>query len=223
MIADDKQAGPDQESASEGHLGKTEKRTASFLTLALLLGGMGFVAAGVPNRPAGIVWSLACASIGWLAGFVFSLSRTVQSEARNQSYAQLVNTNLEQISDWLTKILVGLGLTQLNEIPKTLQSAASQVAEAIGGPQQKAFALGLIIYFSVVGFLASYLMTRLYINIWLRQAESPARVLQPPETLVALGPSDEIAAEEISEQPRFARQKGPGKTPKNSALENRMI
>jgi len=36
------------------------------------------------------------------------------------------NTNLEQISDWLTKILVGVGLTQLREIPGQVQRLATQ-------------------------------------------------------------------------------------------------
>lgn len=151
-------------------------RALGIVTAVLLVGGFSVVAFGVSGSwAAGILWSLAWLILGWTVGFVFSISRTVEPDRPAQAFEQRVNTNLEQISDWLTKILVGLGLTQLNEIPKRLQEASWQVAEALGSQQQRPFALGLIIYFSVVGFLSGYLMTRLHINNWLLQAEKHRR------------------------------------------------
>jgi hypothetical protein len=79
------------------------------------------------------------------------------------------NTNLEEISDWLTKMLVGVGLTQLYKVPDQLKLLASYVADGLRGPDRsaplilvspEAFALGLIVYFSFVGFLFGYLWTR---------------------------------------------------------------
>jgi len=115
--------------------------------------------------------------VGVMVGFLFGIPRTLQSEQAGskadteadaatpqQGYAQRVNTNLEQISDWLTKILVGLGLTQLGNVPARLGEAAAYVAS--GMPDQRGatvFAGGMIVYFSIVGFIGGYLFTRLFL------------------------------------------------------------
>src|SRR5262245_43225237 len=66
-----------------------------------------------------ILWSLGCIASGLLVGFLFALPRTTEgtevkpaSGSGGAGEAQLarrlrVNTNLEQISDWVTKIIVG--------------------------------------------------------------------------------------------------------------------
>jgi hypothetical protein len=82
----------------------------------------------------GTLIALAFGSIGSLIGFLFGIPRTLQlevpitpktqdagkSDGKDDSFRQNVNTNLEQISDWLTKILVGVGLTQLDQAPQRL-------------------------------------------------------------------------------------------------------
>jgi hypothetical protein len=126
---------------------------------------------------AALVWAGACLVSGVMVGFLFGIPRTLQSEQAGskadteadaatpqQGYAQRVNTNLEQISDWLTKILVGLGLTQLGNVPARLGEAAAYVAS--GMPDQRGatvFAGGMIVYFSIVGFIGGYLFTRLFL------------------------------------------------------------
>jgi len=87
------------------------------------------------------------------------------------------STSLEQISDWLTKIIVGVGLTKLSEIPGQLWKLASFVAVGMGGGEAaKVFALGTIIYFSVCGFLFGYLWSRLYMMEAFRAADVLRRV-----------------------------------------------
>ncbi len=81
-----------------------------------------------------------------------------------------VNTNLEEISDWLTKIIVGVSLVELNKAQMKLQQIAGFIAESFGGPGQVSFAYGLMVYFSVAGFLGSYLLTRLYLQKAFRDA-----------------------------------------------------
>src|SRR6185503_13654313 len=61
----------------------------------------------------GALVALAPAAVGALLGFVFGIPKTLQSNAppaADGKAAYQVNTNLEQISDWLTKMLVGVGL-----------------------------------------------------------------------------------------------------------------
>src|SRR4051794_33887578 len=67
-----------------------------------------------------VLFGLAAEACGGLLGLLFGVPRTIDPEGGERKGAARVsygaNTNLEQISDWLTKILVGLGLTQLGPI-----------------------------------------------------------------------------------------------------------
>jgi tetratricopeptide (TPR) repeat protein len=79
-----------------------------------------------------------------------------------------VNTNLEQISDWLTKILVGVGLTQLTELPTLLRVLGESVTVA----NSVAVTIGLIVTFLICGFFAGYLLTRLFLAGAFQEAEN---------------------------------------------------
>jgi hypothetical protein len=72
-----------------------------------------------------------------------------------------VNTNLEQISDWLTKILVGVGLTQLQFLWPNLIKLAEFQAPAMNGSVE--LAMTCILNFAIWGFFAAYLVTRLFL------------------------------------------------------------
>ena len=49
-------------------------------------------------------------SLGGVLGFLFGIPRTSEAAAtRGVELQHLPNTNLEQISDWLTKVLIGVG------------------------------------------------------------------------------------------------------------------
>ncbi len=88
-----------------------------------------------------------------------------------------VNTNLEQISDWLTKILVGVSLTQIGSLPGWLKKYAQFAAPGLGSyPNSQIFAIGIFIYYIVVGFLCGFLLTRLAIAGAIREADLEADV-----------------------------------------------
>jgi tetratricopeptide (TPR) repeat protein len=108
----------------------------------------------------GFIVAVACTAVGGLFGFLFGIPRTVQSSKAGE-YQQEVNTNLEQISDWLTKILVGVGLTQLNNIPLKIWSMADRLKVGFDGNQ--AVAACVLLNFLVCGFFAGYLFTRLFL------------------------------------------------------------
>ncbi|MGE3269362.1 MAG: hypothetical protein AB7P40_11480 [Chloroflexota bacterium] len=141
---------------------------------------------------------------GGLLGFLFGIPRTLQQDApapaseappssaageNGQRAARAgaavtgteyrANTNLDQISDWLTKILVGVGLTQLTGLPARLQEIGEYLAAALGGfPSSSAFAVLIIVYFTICGFLYSYLWTRLYLAGALKQADRSLEDIQ---------------------------------------------
>jgi hypothetical protein len=139
----------------------------------------------------GILIAGASAFIGGALGFLFGIPRTLQqadgspesggdqqneksgSSANRIDYR--VNTNLEQISDWLTKIIVGVGLTQITEIRNGLLSLTAFASKGLGsqGPEQ-VIVLALICYSTVLGFLFGYLWTRLFLAGALRVADQSA-------------------------------------------------
>ncbi len=69
--------------------------------------------------------------------------------------------NLEEISDWLTKILVGVGLIQLGDLVSRAQRLVALVGEGLGSSAAAdVMAAGLLAAFTVWGFLVFYLLTR---------------------------------------------------------------
>ncbi len=134
----------------------------------------------------GVAAMLAGASLllGGLVGFLFGIPRTLQKamqpngeekdarETGPERVSYQANTNLEQISDWLTKIIIGVGLTQLTNIPGKLLQLADYVSAGLGSSTSgRPFALVVILYFTVSGFLFGYLWTRLFLAGELKKAE----------------------------------------------------
>jgi len=106
---------------------------------------------------------------GALLGFLFGIPKST-AKATDGSYQP--NTNLEEISDWLTKILVGVGLVQLGRATKALGKFAKVLAPAFGGRAASAgFGLAVVVYFAVCGFLLSYLWTRIQLTPELQLAD----------------------------------------------------
>lgn len=133
---------------------------------------------------AGLFLAGASAMIGALLGFLFGIPRTLQGDSEEEPQADRrevknerrigyrANTNLEQISDWLTKILVGVGLTQLTKLPDALSRLSETIAPGLGAaPSSKLVSGTVTIYFATDGFLMAYLWTRLYLPSALRYAD----------------------------------------------------
>jgi hypothetical protein len=178
-------------------------RTLWFLILAGALGIVLF-ALQVSNwreffsaTAIGLMLAGASLLIGGFLGFLFGIPRTLQQErpvtltsntaeprAENtdQSVNYQANTNLEQISDWLTKILVGVGLTQINKIPTALQQVSQSISVGIGGTNMTpVFVLPTILFFLICGFLFGYLWTRLFLPGAFRQADLSTLINQVKE------------------------------------------
>jgi hypothetical protein len=136
---------------------------------------------------AGLLMVAGCAwSVGGLVGFLFGIPRTlslpsgdIEEGALGRGQLQYrVNTNLEQISDWLTKILVGVGLAELHRLPAALRGVSDYFAATIGGPAATdlaGFLVALLVYFSVIGFMTGYLGTRVLLAPLFKMADTRQR------------------------------------------------
>jgi hypothetical protein len=179
-----------QESAERDDEQTPREVAPTFKALVLcLLFGLTVVWAATDGAAAGMLWSVACLACGFVVGFLFGVPRVLEDEGklgsssigrddvRSRSHQRLaVNTNLTQTSDWLTKIIVGVGLVELKQIPDHLARAGEYIggglmrqASATSGAaasasQYASFSAGIVVYFSALGFLAGYLLTRMYFS-----------------------------------------------------------
>jgi hypothetical protein len=133
--------------------------------------GLGVILIYVSQVSSGIRWAafgtaVVIAASAWfgggIAGFLFGIPRTVQGRSSSDRAIHYQgNTNLEQVSDWLTKIIVGVGLVQIGHIVPALSKFAQSVKAPLGGlPSSAAFGLGLAISYSLLGFFYFYFWSR---------------------------------------------------------------
>jgi hypothetical protein len=81
-------------------------------------------------------------------------------------------SNLEQVADWVTKLLLGGGLTQMQRIPPKIWQWSRNVAIGITDGKatdaalqaQQAFAAGVLVYGFILGFFAGFLITKLQLG-----------------------------------------------------------
>jgi hypothetical protein len=96
---------------------------------------------------------------GLLLGFIFGVAKPQEAGKPNKQDG----TNLEQISEWLTKIIVGAGLAQLAMLPGSLKEFGKYAKEIFGClAYVEIFAIGILIYYTSCGLLCGYLLTKLY-------------------------------------------------------------
>ena len=152
----------------------------------------------------GLLIASASFLLGALLGFIFAIPRALQGQrlldhgepeadssmASGPSPAYQVNTNLEQISDWLTKIIVGVGLVQLGRVPEYARRLGDYFSSCLGNAAfSPAVAVTLIVAFLVFGFLTGYLITRLYVTGALKRAEGDVKPVEPTSGIrIGVGP-----------------------------------
>lgn len=105
---------------------------------------------------------------GIILGFLFGMprsekfrSKTVNGNDTTNQIWYTDNTNLEDVSDWLTKIIVGLSLVNFDKIIKYTDLSAKNIAKSISGPEGVgniySLSYAIIILFMAAGFISSYL------------------------------------------------------------------
>jgi len=156
----------------------SNRRLQPILIFFTILGIIGFLTTlvyGITVTSVGpcLIWALACLTGGIAIGFLFAIPKILQgTQGANEDretldYKLHVNTNLTEISDWLTKIIVGLSLVNLTKLPPYLTSMAVSLSNGIHDKEKSAavtVAYGVIIFYSVLGFLFGYLFTRLFLS-----------------------------------------------------------
>ena len=147
----------DAERVLRAFIGFTVVGFSCLLLLCIPAAGFGPVSVGALLAGASTV-------VGGLFGFLFGIPRS-GATVREGGGAYRPNTNLEQLSDWLTKILVGVGLTQIQDLSESFVWLVERAGPAVADGDLGNVAAGAVmVLYTVCGFVAGYLLTRLYLT-----------------------------------------------------------
>lgn len=196
---------PDPADDDEGPGDLSRVNQSMALVAAVSVAATALAGWGLPGAWKLALWALASAGVGALAGFLFGVPRAQERAAASTSTdtpnAQAAaglrpNTNLEQVSDWLTKIIVGLGLVHLQQLPGQLMSVAGVAALSMADKPaglHLSLAVAVIVSYAVEGFFGGYIYTRLFLQgafdrsdrELLRERQARRRVADAVETAPA--------------------------------------
>ena len=119
---------------------------------------------------------LAAQAAGGIIGFIFGVPKFRTDAVHSGTF--LHNSNLEQISDWLTKIIVGATLVQLGEIADAIGRVSVSISQELSkdGVVGAATAASSVMVFSFfAAFMWGYLWMSLKVKKELNDAISDGR------------------------------------------------
>jgi uncharacterized membrane protein (DUF485 family) len=110
----------------------------------------------------GIILGIAAFLSSFFIGTLFGMPK--RNNEKESDYS--LNNSLVEISDWLTKIIVGLGLVNLKEIPDYLISLGEYVrtSSKYDGQLINIYSIGIVIYFGFLGLYIGYNYMRLVLS-----------------------------------------------------------
>jgi hypothetical protein len=169
---------PKGENLKPRGIGSVSRKYSPVLTVALVMltaniAGFAAIAASPWYHAIPDVWAMACLAAGALVGFVFGVPKWVRPNGRDAKRERYEpNANIEKLSDWLTKIVVGVGLVELHQIGPTIGRMSDVLAMGVTlGPgrtssaeEAKAFASGVIVYFFAAGVIQGFLLIRMFMT-----------------------------------------------------------
>jgi hypothetical protein len=164
--------------------------------------------------------ALASSAVGGVMGFVFGHPREsdsidaggdgaddndgVEDDVRRSGGASrkprfAANGSMQQIADWLPKLIIGAGLVGLKDLTGWLGRVGGSIGAslAIDADAGRVIGASAVVYFAAIGFLAVYVHTRTIIAVMLaRSADAIAaaeKAVQAATQRVAQGVSDAVA------------------------------
>jgi hypothetical protein len=116
----------------------------------------------------GLLTALAAFLVGCFIGFLFGIPRVVSSgQARLTTSDYTPSSNLAEVSDWLTKLLLGAGLVQLTRLGAPVSHLIDKVAAGLHGPgaysgSATVLAGAIMFGYVIVGLLDGYVVTTIW-------------------------------------------------------------
>jgi hypothetical protein len=167
-----------------------KQRRPSLRGLGSLTGWLGMLALGIPILGAiwifvyafttpgshgsylgvGMLTAIAALLSGCLIGFLFGIPRVVSSgqvRLGSSSSGYAPSSNLSEVSDWLTKLLLGAGLVQLTRLGVPIGNLINHIAGALYTTTAyegaaKVAAGTILIGYVAIGLLDGYVVTTMW-------------------------------------------------------------
>ncbi len=118
----------------------------------------------------GLFLAGAATATGSMLGFLFGVPKVAKDHPHDDDAdgekepAYVPNTNLETISDWLTKIIVGVGLVEIRQVIAWVDQIGQVVGQAMGpAPAMRVIATSLLIHDLFMGFFQGFLVAYIYL------------------------------------------------------------
>jgi hypothetical protein len=136
--------------------------------------------------PVAILWAGAASTLAALVGFLFAIPKVGDAEgpplppppggelpkAAGPRPTYSISRNMQDIADWLTKLIVGLSLVMFRDILAGFREMSDTLAKGLGGtPADVAVAQGVLMYYAGLGLFGGYVQTRLYLSAAFRRAD----------------------------------------------------
>jgi hypothetical protein len=123
-----------------------------------------------------------CFVFGGFIGFLFGIPKSAaEGLSIKDGRGRLVpNTNLEQVSNWLTTIIIGLGLTQVLTIARNVWVISNGIGESfqttvINNDESKIISVifaTIIVYYFILGIFFAYYVARTFLPLAFQHTES---------------------------------------------------
>lgn len=98
---------------------------------------------------------------GGLLGLLFGIPKSQSDKDLNNGISE--NTNLEEVSDWLTKIIIGFGIAEISSINDSIVGASSYIKNLLPNISETVI-ISIIIFFPIYGFISGWLLTRVHLT-----------------------------------------------------------
>lgn len=202
------------------------EQTSAF-AFAVIVGLFAVVLATLDVPQAGAYASmvaLASVSLGALLGFLFGVPPTSPStelSANNENKTSgevLKNTSLQEISSWLTKIIVGAGLVNLKQLAIWIGERGAEIGKDLSPGAARIFGSALIVYFFIVGFIAAYTYTRTKVASLFAASDRWLLDMLDRKITVARQETEKKVADQIADQEASTRE-----IVERTTLESRML
>ncbi len=154
----------------------------------VLAGILGIISCQTGASALVLVWALSAGVLGAALGFLFGVPRAVATVRDHRAVGGTdappvtgldINTNLEQVSDWVTKIVLGIGLVELTRVPSAIVRLAHwATAGTFAAAAAERVLVAALLYFGATGFLVGYLITRIHLSAAFRRADRKTRDIQ---------------------------------------------
>lgn len=181
----------------------SDKDVTKVIALLWTLVGIGLLSLLVP---ASVKWVAGDSKGGWLVigtglflagattlagsvvGFLFgvprkNLEKEGHDSAENEDRKPLLyqpNTNLELISDWLTKMIVGVSLVEIHKIIHFFELIGQFCGSAFAiSPAGEVIAISICVHYLIIGFIQGFLLAYLWLPAaFARSAKNAENILK---------------------------------------------